>query len=52
MSQQPEEHGTGFSSLVGIWCGQVKFAGDFDDLPDDLADALGASCNSNLGDES
>lgn len=38
----PERHGEGFASLAGVWRGQVKIADDFDELPDDLAEALGA----------
>ena len=30
-----------FASLRGIWRGQVHIADDFDELPDDLADAFG-----------
>lgn len=37
----PERRGEGFASLAGAWRGQVKIADDFDELPDDLADALG-----------
>ena len=36
----PEPQGGGFASLAGAWRGQVKIADDFDDLPDDLAEAL------------
>jgi prevent-host-death family protein len=31
-----------FADLRGIWRGQVRMADDFDDLPDDIADAFGA----------
>ena len=31
-----------FSAARGLWKGQVRIADDFDELPDDLADALGA----------
>ena len=31
----------GFLSLRGVWKGQVEIADDFDELPDDLAEALG-----------
>lgn len=31
----------GFRSLVGVWEGQVGIAEDFDELPDDLAEAFG-----------
>lgn len=37
----PERRGGGFASLAGAWRGRVKIADDFDELPDDLADALG-----------
>ena len=37
----PERRGQGFASLAGAWSGQVRIADDFDELPDDLADALG-----------
>ena len=29
-------------SVRGAWRGQVRIADDFDELPDDIADALGA----------
>jgi prevent-host-death family protein len=29
-------------SVRGAWRGRVRVADDFDDLPDDIADALGA----------
>ncbi len=35
----------GTSSLAtvrGVWRGQVELAGDFDELPDDVAEAFGA----------
>ena len=32
---------TSFSSLRGIWRGQVHIADDFDELPDDIAEAFG-----------
>jgi len=38
----PEHKGAGFASLAGAWRGQVRIGDDFDELPDDLADALGA----------
>jgi len=38
----PERRGEGFASLAGSWRGRVRVAEDFDELPDDLADALGA----------
>jgi prevent-host-death family protein len=37
----PERNGEGFSSLAGSWKGRVRIADAFDELPDDLADALG-----------
>ena len=37
----PERQGNGFASLAGAWRGQVKIAADFDELPEDLAEALG-----------
>lgn len=37
----PERQGKGFASLAGAWRGRVRIADDFDELPDDLADALG-----------
>lgn len=37
----PERRGQGFASLAGAWRGQVRIADHFDELPDDLADALG-----------
>jgi prevent-host-death family protein len=37
----PESAGNRFSKLRGIWEGQVEIADDFDDLPDDIADAFG-----------
>jgi prevent-host-death family protein len=30
------------ASVRGAWRGQVKLADDFDELPDDIAEALGA----------
>lgn len=38
----PERRGGGFASLAGTWRGRVKIADDFDGLPDDLAESLGA----------
>jgi prevent-host-death family protein len=38
----PERQGGGFAALAGTWRGQVRIADDFDELPDDLAEALGA----------
>jgi antitoxin (DNA-binding transcriptional repressor) of toxin-antitoxin stability system len=37
-----ERRGGGFASLAGTWRGRVKIADDFDELPDDLAESLGA----------
>jgi antitoxin (DNA-binding transcriptional repressor) of toxin-antitoxin stability system len=37
----PEIRAQGFASLAGAWRGRVQIADDFDELPDDLADALG-----------
>ena len=37
----PERKGAGFASLAGSWNGRVRIADDFDELPEDLADALG-----------
>jgi prevent-host-death family protein len=37
----PERRGQGFASLAGSWKGRVRIANDFDEFPDDLADALG-----------
>jgi prevent-host-death family protein len=37
----PERRGEGFAALAGAWRGKVKIADDFDELPDDLAEALG-----------
>jgi len=31
-----------FASIRGMWKGQVHIADDFDELPDDIADAFGA----------
>jgi prevent-host-death family protein len=31
-----------FRSIRGIWRGQVHIADDFDELPDDIAEAFGA----------
>ncbi len=30
------------ASVRGVWRGQVQIAEDFDDLPDDIAEAFGA----------
>jgi prevent-host-death family protein len=37
----PERKGGGFASLAGSWKGRVRIAEDFDEIPDDLADAFG-----------
>lgn len=37
----PEHRGAGFTSLAGAWRGRVKIGRDFDELPDDIAEALG-----------
>jgi prevent-host-death family protein len=37
----PERRGEGFAALAGAWSGQVRIGDDFDELPDDLADAFG-----------
>lgn len=37
----PERRGGGFASLAGAWRGQTQIADDFDELPADLAEALG-----------
>ena len=37
----PAQQGEGFASLAGAWRGRVRIADDFDELPDDLAEALG-----------
>jgi antitoxin (DNA-binding transcriptional repressor) of toxin-antitoxin stability system len=39
----PEHPANGFASLAGVWKGQVRIAEDFDELPDDIAEALGMS---------
>jgi prevent-host-death family protein len=31
-----------FAAIRGIWRGQVQIADDFDELPDDIAEAFGA----------
>jgi prevent-host-death family protein len=38
----PVARSSSFASARGAWKGRVTIAGDFDELPDDLADALGA----------
>jgi hypothetical protein len=37
----PPKLGDGFASLAGSWRGQVRMGDDFDELPADLAEALG-----------
>jgi prevent-host-death family protein len=37
----PAKRGDGFASLAGNWRGQVRIGDDFDELPGDLAEALG-----------
>jgi len=32
----------GFASLAGAWQGRVQIADDFDELPNDIAEAFGA----------
>ncbi len=39
----PVARASSLASIRGAWRGQVSIAEDFDDLPDDIADALGAS---------
>jgi hypothetical protein len=36
-----DSEASGFLSLLDDWKGQVGIADDFDELPDDLAEALG-----------
>jgi prevent-host-death family protein len=38
----PVARTSSFASVRGAWHGQVRIADDFGDLPDDIADALGA----------
>ena len=38
----PVASSSSFASARGVWKGKVRIADDFDELPDDLADALGA----------
>lgn len=38
----PIEAGPSLSSVRGAWRGRVSIAEDFDELPDDIADAFGA----------
>ncbi len=37
----PAVDGNNFSKLAGCWEGKVEIAPDFDELPDDIADAFG-----------
>ena len=41
MPHHDAKQGAGFASLQGVWQGEVQIADDFDELPADLADALG-----------
>ena len=38
----PVEGSGGFASLAGVWRGRVQIGEDFDELPDDIAESLGA----------
>jgi prevent-host-death family protein len=38
----PVERGMSLVSVRGIWRGRLRIADDFEDLPDDIADALGS----------
>jgi prevent-host-death family protein len=38
----PVRSAAALASVRGSWRGRVRFADDFDELPDDIADALGA----------
>jgi prevent-host-death family protein len=38
----PELAKNNFARLAGSWSGKVEIAPDFDQLPDDIADAFGA----------
>ena len=38
---EPVRENTGFAALRGIWAGQVHIHDDFDELPDDMAEAFG-----------
>lgn len=38
----PVASSTALGAVRGAWRGRVRIADDFDELPDDLADALGA----------
>lgn len=37
----PEAETNNFALLRGVWEGQVEIADDFDELPDDIAEAFG-----------
>lgn len=37
----PVARANAFASIRGIWRGQVEMADDFDELPDDIAEAFG-----------
>jgi prevent-host-death family protein len=37
----PERSVEGFASLAGVWRDQVRISDDFDELPDDVAEAFG-----------
>jgi prevent-host-death family protein len=38
----PVARSNSFAAIRGIWRGQMHIADDFDDLPDDIAEAFGA----------
>jgi len=38
----PIGDGSSLASVRGAWCGRVRIAEDFDQLPDDIAEAFGA----------
>jgi len=38
----PVTRANSLAELRGVWRGQVRMADDFDELPDDIADAFGA----------
>ncbi len=37
----PEKKPSSFASIRGMWKGQIWMADDFDELPDDIAEAFG-----------
>jgi prevent-host-death family protein len=37
----PERPSGGFAQLAGAWAGRVRIADDFDELPEDVAEAFG-----------